>query len=723
MGMFFNVSDDDLLNKKYFKLVDGWAGSGKSTQSVSNLTRLGEKFLLTSFSNALKFAAQDKFGCPVDTICGAAFINTPYPRSAEKDIEGYDTIVLDEILLDGVECINWINNHIGKINIIALTDSHQMLNAENSAAVLKAFEKLRARKDTIYINVQETKRARNDETQKMYADLYALQSNQLYTVSAVKEMFDCDIVKFEDIDFNENNTYICHSNRIEHEVYKRYGISGRRDINLIPKNHISRNRKVDFNKYPICDQITAETKHIDSYLQAGMIATPTRFQGKEVAVGDQCYFLVEEDSVFTGREIYTVGTRCQDKKSLHIVVIKVEEYKDPKKIREIGVVQAQRLDIPEHDKTFHYCSINDMAKVIKQYGDPGKYYYADIVTSGDNIIYSTLNMATLAQFADINEDPENYTVIYKKKVGGAKRTIGSIVKKDTTMHFDFMPKVYDIIQTDLNHPRINNPKNCKKTDFNKLCDIWSAFPSVLHHAPMPCAGMLYTEYDPDLLNFYKYKGHVVTNGSIITEELANRIGESEYVFSTGKQIGCELGHYAYKECKTSEEKKKKISQTPWGILYKNFYNKETVILDGEVRTQYVKHNKNALELVACAIWSSLCCIMLDAISSLNVKDFLVVVDGLYYSSDDMPIIPDWCDYRIENKQMERILGKDENKKYDHVEYKTYDDLPTEKDLKKKRDREQKKSKRDNMSPEELEALRAKERERKRAARAKKKEQG
>lgn len=719
--MFFNISDDDLLNKNLFKLVDGWAGSGKSTQSVSNLTRLGEKFILTSFSNALKFAAQDKFGCPVDTICGAAFINTPYPRSSEKDIEEYDTIILDEILLDGVECINWIINHIGKINIIALTDSHQMLNAENSGAVLKAFEKLCKRKDTVYINIQETKRARNDETKQMYADLYALQSNQLFALSQVKEMFDCDIVDFKDVEFDEHNTYICHSNRIEHEVYKIYDIPSRRDINLIPKNHISRNRKVNLNKYPICDQITAETKHIDSYLQAGMIATPTRFQGKEVACGDKCYFIVEDTSVFTGREIYTVGTRCQDKKSLCIAMIHVEEYKDPKKIREIGVVQAQRLDIPDHDKSFHYVSINEMAKVIKQYGKPGVYYYPDIVTSGDNIIYTTLNMATLSQFADINEDNENYSVIYKKKVGGAKRTIGSIVKKDTTMHFDFMPKVYDIIKSDLNHPRINNPKNCKKTDFNKLCDIWSAFPSVLHNAPMPCAGLLYTEYDKDLLNFYKYKGSVVTKGSIITEELANRLGESEYVFSTGKQIGCELGHYTYNECKTSEEKKKKISQTPWGILYKNFYNRETVVLDGEIRTQYVKHNKNALELVACAIWSSLCCIMLDAIESLDIDEYLVVTDGLYYTSDEMPKIPEWCDFRIENKQMERILGKDEDKKYDHVEYKTYDDLPKEKELKRKRDREQKKSKRDNLSPEELEALRAKERERKRAARAKKKE--
>ena len=73
--------------------------------------------------------------------------------------------------------------------------------------------------------------------------------------------------------------------------------------------------------------------------------------------------------------------------------------------------------------------------------------------------------------------------------------------------------------------------------------------------------------------------------------------------------------------------------------------------------------------------------MLDAVSSINAKDFLVVTDGLYYNGDDMPKLPEWCDYRIEDKEMERFCGKVEGEKYSNIIFKTYEDLPTENQLK------------------------------------------
>ena len=86
---------------------------------------------------------------------------------------------------------------------------------------------------------------------------------------------------------------------------------------------------------------------------------------------------------------------------------------------------------------------------------------------------------------------------------------------------------------------------------------------------------------------------------------------------------------------------------------------------------YVKYARNNLELVACALWSKLCCIMLDAIDSVGAKKYFVATDCLYYNGDKMPVFPEWCDYRIEDKLMERMCGKDENKKYDNIIYKTY----------------------------------------------------
>lgn len=699
----FNISDEDFYDKTKIKIIDGIAGAGKSTSVVSELEAHGEKFCLASFSNALKFAAQDKFGCEVDTICGLCFINTPYPRTDEREVTEFNTVVLDEILLDGVEAIRWIKHNVGKVNIIALTDSHQMLSVENSDTVIKEFDKLCKLKDTIYVQLTETRRARNKVTKCFYDTLFNLPSNEIYNLNDLKNILLCDVIPFTSIEFNPADTYICHSNRIEHEVYRRYDLSSRRDIGLIPKNHISRKRTLDMSKYPICDQTTALEKRIDSYLQAANVASPVRFQGKEVEEGNNCYFIVEESSYFTGREIYTVGTRCQDIASIKIVVMQIEEYKGPSELMHTKVVDAKRLNIPDHPKTFRHVTGSEMAKILKEYGDPGAYYRTDYVTSGDHIIYATLSADKLAKFADINEDSDNYTVVIRKnRSKGRVRNINSIAKKDPTMHFDYMERVYDILKSDVTPPRINNPKNCKKEQFSRLCDIYSAFPTILHNAPMPKAGMIYTERDDSLLNFYKYKGNIVNKGSLITEELAIKLGNSEYAFSTDKQTGCQIGHYTYEQCHATKEKKKAVNENfLWGILEKDFYKREEVSLDGEISIKYVKNKANALELVACALWSSLTVVMLDAINSINTKDFIVATDGLYYTSDKMPKMPEWCDYRIEDKDQERLCGKDANAKYSNIIYKTYEDLPSEKEDKIAKKRERRAAQR-----AELEAIRA-----------------
>lgn len=731
----FGISDKDLLDPNKIKIIDGIAGSGKSTQIVNKLTELGSHFCLASFSNALKFAAADKFGCPCDTICGLEFYNHPYPRSEERDVTEFDTVINDEMLLDGMENMKWILNHVGKTNIIGLTDSHQMLSVENSDHVLKLLEKMKKRKDVIYVNVTQTKRAITQETYEMYNELFRLQSNQAFTLNQVQIMFGCDVIPFSDISYSNDNAYICHSNKIEHEIYKAYNISNRSDINKIPKSHIARDRNVDFNKYPTCDQMTAIDKNLSDYCQCANISSPVRMQGKEVQQGNECYFIVEANSIFTGREVYTVGTRVKDMKSLHIVVIELDEYKDPETINKVRIASPKRLDIPDLEcRYYKQLSNNDMNKLIKEHGKPGTYYYSDFVTSGKNIVFGTKGVDSFKSLGTIDNDQGNFTITIEKIKGGRRKSIKSFTKKDATMHFDYMPRVYEIVDGDVKAPRIINPKGCRINDFDRYCDLYSAFPTILHLAPMPAAGYVYTEYDPDMLNFYRYNGSRVTNGSIITEELANKIGESEYLFSVKKQIGCELGHYTYKESRESKEKKAKIHENfKWGAFYRPYYKKEVVSLDGNSVLRYVKNARDNLELVGCAVWSKLCAIMFDAIDSLGTDKFMVVTDGLLYTGDKIPVIPEEYDFRIDNKQMERDFGKTGDK-YSNVIFKTYDELKDARTVKaerekqrranmtedqKEKDRERKRIARANKTPEQ----KAKEAERKRIARAKKKAAG
>ena len=699
----FGIDDNDLMDQNKIKVLNGIAGSGKSTSTVNELRRLGSTFCLASFSNALKFAASDKFGCPTETICGLEFVNTPFPRSGEKDIEGFDTVVNDEILLDGVECIEWMINHVGKVNIIALTDSRQMLNADNGKAALRKFEELINRDDVVYVEIDQTKRARDAETKRVYKKLYGLESNAILDVDKAAEILKCDVVEFKSVSYCINNTYLCHSNAIEHEIYKRYKLSDRKDIPLIPKNHISRLREFDVDKYPICDQITADTKKVCAYLQAANVATPTRFQGKEVEVGDECYFVVKKDDLFTGREIYTVGTRCQSIKSLHIAVIDIEDYKDPDSIYGRKICQAKRLSIDVEDKTYKYVSMNKMVDIIREHGQEGVHYLTDVVISGDNIVYSTMSNDQLCKFATIEDGEVKLNKMLFK--GNNHKTIRSIVKKDPSMHFDYMPKVYDILKIDVTPPRINNRLRSKK-DYGKLCDIYSAFPTMLKYAVMPKAGYIYETYDPELLNWYVYTGDRITKYSLITEELAKKLGDSEYKFSTEKQIGCALGEYTYTQSRASKEKKKKVNENfLWGKLESGYYTIDEVVVDGSLKRMYTKHPGNNLELVACALWSKLCLVMLEALES--VGDGFVVTDGLYYNGDVDPVLPDWCDYRIEVKHWDEEKKSDE--KYVDVIMKTYEEPKTKAEMKRERERQRYA----NMSEKEREERRRRQREAKR----------
>ena len=667
------ISDIDFKDKNKAKIIIGPAGTCKSTMSVSTARQLGLRFKMCTFSNALKFAAYDKFGCEVDTICGAAFVNSPAPRTAFKEITGYDTVILDEILLDGVDCIKWIKANIGKVNIIALTDTKQMLTAEGGAAALKEFKTLCDRKDVMLIELTDSLRPVNEKTKKLYEELYKADSNQIYTVQGMKDLLKCDTAEMFDVKFDDNDTYICHSNKIEHELYKRYGISDRRDITLIPKNHISRQRVVDVNKYPICDQITATDKRISAYLQSAAIATPTRYQGREVLPQNNCYYFVKEDDVITGREIYTVATRCKDIASLKIVVINVEEVKDPVSIHGIKVRDVKHLRIATSDMQCRSLTPSHMLDVIKKYGDEDQAYYTDYVVCKDHIVYTTMPLSTMKKFTKIEG---NEVTIVTNKTSGARVSIQSIVKKDTTMHFDFMEKVYNILGTSIKSPRIVNKG--RKEGYKKLCDIYSAFPTILKYTELPKAGELYTFRDDNLLNFYVYKGDVLSKGSLITEELAKKVGDSEYVFSTAKQDGCMLGTYTYEQSRASKEKKANVNKNfLWGILEKGYYTREMAAVNGSAVPVYRKDPKNNLELLACALWSNLCLIMLNAVESLGVNDYYVMTDGLYYNSDKDPVLPSWCDYRI----CEMNWNHEKKEKYENIIYKSYQDPPTEKQLK------------------------------------------
>lgn len=707
--MILGIDEKDMLDNSKLKIIDSIAGAGKGVMINEFLRTNGIEYLRLTSTNTLKKDATERFGGNVKTICAGLFDNSEGFRTAEKEIEGFSTIVIDEILQDSFQAVKWVENHMGSgLNIIVTTDSRQMLPVEGSEITLKAFENLKTMPNVIYSNIDVTLRGNNQETRNKVRELYKMDG---YTrgINLMKE-YSC--VPIDAVEFDPNNVYLCHTNEIEHELYKRFDLS---NCELIGKGQQSGKEPVR-GKYPLMDEQTAKLKHVISYYQAKNIASVTRYQGSEVAQGATGYYFIESKSVVTMREFYTVVSRFKDYKNL--VIVQCDDIEKPYELTEWKgkkVKEMRSLIIAQFDGTMHIVNDEEMiAALAANTTDTTVYYDIDCIYAvvDDKMYCQYINEKSLNKFQRTHcmELNGNLYIDLKAKPN-FKSLAGTLSKKTPSIQYDFTPQIYEIVGDTFKAPMLKN--TCKKAGFEHQADLFSAYGTVIKNSPMPNTKALYREYRDDKLNFYICNSEKLAGkNNLITEELAKTLNmdKCEFAFATDYQQSNEIGDFVYAQSRKSKEAKKNMKMH-WGYFEKHYIeNRKTGhVENGEsiVDIVPVMNPQNINELFMCAVKSSLANIMIKARDS--VGGGYVCTDAIYYNGDKKPDLPSWAWYRISKG------GKHEGE-YEDVEYQNYEDLKTNSQLYE----EKRKAKFEAMSTAEKDEAKAKKAERERARRAAKK---
>ena len=321
--MIFSFSDSDFLDATKVKVIHGVAGRGKSSIVNNFLKQNNIDFLWTTSTNKLKRDAQERYNCEAATVCSALFKNENGRFYCEEKTINKHTVIIDEILQTSIKVLDWIEHNKNIVNIIIMTDTHQMLAVDNnSSEFLRRFNELMNKPYVIVDEGFETKRARDKETKDKIESLYKTSNDD--STEFLKDVATnrFDIIKYEDMTFSTNDVYITHLNETEEMLYRDKKLSTMffNDDELICKGSIASKPPKDLRKYPILSQLQAERMKSQASLQLANIGSITRYQGSEVTDKQKLYYIITLDSRITNREWYTVVSRCWTLDSIVIVI-------------------------------------------------------------------------------------------------------------------------------------------------------------------------------------------------------------------------------------------------------------------------------------------------------------------------------------------------------------------------------------------------------------------
>lgn len=670
--MILGITEKDMRDKNLIKVIDGIAGSAKSS-SLFRFFGVDGVGRYTS-TNRLKNDAAARYGGRCDTIAGGLF-NTEKGRfyASLKDPED-ETVIIDEFLQSDPCIFDWAGAYVGKCNIIMCTDSRQMLAPEAEGRMMAAYGKFIKRTDVIRSEPAETFRPRDDETKAFY--------------NACWRMVDSDGKAFDDKrhaigsipdDYDPDAVYITHSKAAEKYVYDKYGLYDRYDADIIPKGTIARKPPKNKEKWPILPQSMAE-QH-SGYWQIANIATPTRYQGSECK--GYCYYVIEKGSVISNREYYTVISRMFHVKQLVICYIDRQSDIEPKTYNGKPIKQWRIGKADPMVEIRVGCEMKTLADIISESGDAEEIY-----TSEENI-----EMVTRELKADSESVPrpdcflcEGRIFKIKRQSHGNHKTMKSLLRREGIFNLPYTQKAYMAIEgvkIGIHGPFCKKAEKGKKRDQYKYgIDLKAAYPHALLNGTFPNAS---GDIGDPGLSFYMVRGEneVYQQGAVISEACADWVDDKKFLFSTPCQVGSKMGEWLHEQAHRSVESAKRIKDIHYGYLEKQYFERSE--WDGHEYKSYCRDENNDHSLVMAAIRSEICnvmCTIREAIYGSQELGF-INVDCLYfdYAGDVTEIgeklkgiLPDW-DFRIfENTEEKNEL------------YRTYEELKTEAELKKIRRR-------------------------------------
>lgn len=254
----------------------------------------------------------------------------------------------------------------------------------------------------------------------------------------------------------------------------------------------------------------------------------------------------------------------------------------------------------------------------------------------------------------------------------------SLIKSEPVFDYSFMDDIYAIMdKNDIEKIRYPLPNHIRginhERDAQYMLDLFAAYPHILQYEKMPVDGELYTEEDPDKLNFY-FIEEGIQKGRMATNDLAQYItehgGKVRFLFATDYKVGNKMGErllqMSYKNEKTKAEAK-----INWGYYQKKYLK---YIEEEDCYARNPKYNHEPMFL---AIVSQLCYILLKVRDITGGQTGKFITDAFYFNNLDLDTVvvemkqqfPNY-DYRIYD-----TYEQNENDKHGTIVYKTYADIP------------------------------------------------
>ena len=708
--MLFNLSDRVVNDPNNIIVLDGMAGCGKSRGLITYLKSNNIEFLLCTSTHQLKRQHESNYDIEASTIAAGVFKTVNGIHYFEQRDPACRTVVIDEVLQSNPKVFDWCEAHVGDYNIFILTDTHQMLATEDDeddgSKMLNAFDKFRKKPFVIYKNIVDTHRADNDKTRDEYFLYYNKPGDIKHSINKLTKKYNT--IKYNQMPYDKSATYITHSNLIEDFLYKEKNLKSIRDLDLIQKGTIASKSNPSRETYGIYSQLEVKhNKRIQGYFQIRNIASPTRFQGSEVANGHKLYYLITEHSVITNRELYTTITRLHDIDDF--VIVLCDDIPEAKTLKEFGGLPVKTeiyLTVDEEPKNLTLTR-TQMRKFMAQYPDSDTIYY------NKDVVYSTQFDKTGKSRLIVAK--VNGASVYDPNKSGKGVTAGSMIRRDGALQFSYMPEIYEAIDavglTKLKAPgyTCGSPR---KGNFKYQVDLSGSYPLILKYCEVPVDGYAKFTYDPNMKNYFLYNGKTFSDNSICDDILANyvmgnpELGEVKYLFSVPKNVGCKTGDTIYEAYHKSVESKKTIKKQMHYGAWRHPYVKLAPTGDCYLLREWEK-----AELIMCTILSYQS-YYIHRIQKALGKDN-VLIDAVKFNEDPdqnlidtvNSILPPEFEWKLEDLTKE----KDEAGR---IIYTNSPYLPTKKEVRAARERER----RANMTQEQKD----KEAARKREARAKKK---
>lgn len=663
MSGFMGITEKDMLDKRKIKVIDGIAGSGKSSGLHRWLTDRGIDYLRCTSSRLLARDASDRYQMPVNTIASGLFKKQPnswffYENPIDPELK---TVVIDEVLQTDPAVFEWARSHRCTYNIFMTCDSEQCLSPKNETQMKEAFYAFIKGSKVVYVSEENTKRAADDLTSKWYQAAYIAAKKE--DASAFKRSErQLPHLAYDELTYSDHDVYIPYTTELERDLFQMFDLYHHYGGLLVPKGQLqgtARQHENPYN-YSILPQIDAE-EGVASYWQLRNVATVQRLQGTEVEPDQKCFFIMDRGSFINQRTWYTVITRCKDIRSLVICVrdkdelpVALEKYNDApvKQIRWYiadGFVDSDGRTMEEMIDGDGFVADSEFWDQLIQKIQENKEaaYRTSAVIVGDRVvrlkgkddelprlnIIKELKKAGVFNFSYNDRLYKLYEAAqhdYGTRVAAAPFISPTLVRLDRRKLTVFDGREYW---------EYNDYKG-----YEYMIDLKAAYPTILSERPIPVDGQI--RVDPEAYGLRLYVGYCdyLPDGCILTEPLKDFVDrgnrhmsvEWAYLCTVPFSNGCQLGGKILKYYKGTLRQYHLAHNIYWGVLEKAYIRPWA--WDHDKPTLYMKEPDAIYAPIMIAIRSEL------ALKLLQLKDLLLNdltagatnADQLYFDSKLSP---------------------------------------------------------------------------------------